>query len=116
MTLNDPIEVSFQLQMELNRILDYWKNTTKDLDHGGFVGRIDHNNKIVEKDPKGVILNTRILWSFSRANNFFQDNRYDAECQIAFDYLYDYFRDKKSGGVFWEVDHTGKPSNKRKQV
>lgn len=116
MTLNDPIEVSFQLQMELNRILDYWKNTTKDLDHGGFVGRIDHNNKIVEKAPKGVILNTRILWSFSRANNFFQDNRYDAECQIAFDYLYDYFRDKKSGGVFWEVDHTGKPSNKRKQV
>lgn len=116
MTSNDPIEVSFQLQMELNHILDYWKNTTKDDRHGGFVGRIDHNNKILDKAPKGVILNTRILWSFSKANNFFNDNRYDTECQIAFDYLYNNFRDKKSGGVFWEVDYTGKPTNKRKQV
>ncbi|MBD0776900.1 AGE family epimerase/isomerase [Maribacter sp. ANRC-HE7] len=116
MTLNDPIEVSAQLEMELLHILDFWKNNTKDMEFGGFVGRIDHNNHIIKKAPKGIILNTRILWTFSRANNFYKDNRYDAECELAFDYLYDYFRDADLGGVYWEVDYKGCATNTKKQV
>ena len=116
MTLNDPIEVSAQLEMELHHILDFWKNNTKDMEFGGFIGRIDHNNNIIKKAPKGIILNTRILWTFSRANNFYKDNRYDAECQLAFDYLYDYFRDADLGGVYWEVDYRGCATNTKKQV
>ena len=107
---------TLELEIELKNILDFWQNKTLDTEHGGFVGRIDHFNNVIDESPKGIILNTRILWTFSRANNFYKDSRYDKECLRAFEYLYDHFDDKTSGGVYWEVDFTGKPTNRRKQV
>ncbi len=115
MPFTDQIKFAEELKIELQNILDYWKGTTLDHEFGGFLGRIDHNNEVVKYAPKGIILNTRILWTFSRANNFYADTRYDDECQRAFDYLYEHFRDSNVGGVYWEVDHTGKPTNRRKQ-
>ncbi len=106
---------TLELEIELKNILDFWQNKTLDTEHGGFVGRIDHFNNVIDESPKGIILNTRILWTFSRANNFYKDSRYDKECLRAFEYLYDHFDDKTSGGVYWEVDFTGKPTNRRKQ-
>lgn len=116
MTLFDPTEISSQLENELLHVLDYWKKNTIDREFGGFLGRIDHDNNVIEKANKGIILNTRILWTFARANNFYGDQRFDEECTRAFDYIYEYFRDKVFGGVYWEVDYTGKPLNKRKQI
>ena len=107
---------TLELEIELKKILDFWQNKTLDTEHDGFVGRIDHNNNVIEDSPKGIILNTRILWAFSRANNFYGDSRYDKECLRAFEYLYDHFDDKTSGGVYWEVDYKGIPINRRKQV
>jgi mannobiose 2-epimerase len=106
---------TLELEIELKKILDFWQNNTLDSKNGGFVGRIDHNNNVIDEAPKGIILNTRILWTFSRANNYYKDARYAKECQRAFEYLYEHFDDKTNGGVFWEVDHTGKPTNRRKQ-
>lgn len=112
----DPIAFSKTLELELENILGFWKKNTLDHKFGGFLGRIDHTNTVVEKAPKGVILNTRILWTFSKANNFYRDQRFDAECSRAFEYLYQHFRDSEYGGVYWEVDHIGVPTNKRKQI
>ena len=106
---------TLELEIELKKILDFWQNNTLDSKNGGFVGRIDHYNNVIDEAPKGIILNTRILWTFSRANNYYKDARYAKECQRAFEYLYEHFDDKTNGGVFWEVDHTGKPTNRRKQ-
>ncbi len=116
MNMDSQIEFSEKLDLELENILDYWQNNAIDEEFGGFHGRIDHNNKVVEKSPKSIILNTRILWTFSMANNFYNDSRYDSECQRAFDYILQNFRDKKHGGVYWEVNYLGKPTDKRKQV
>ena len=116
MPLTHPLEFSNKLELELENILDYWKKNTLDHEFGGFLGRIDHKNHVIEKAPKGVILNTRLLWTFSKANNFYADKRFDEECNRAFEYLYENFRDECFGGVYWEVDHTGKPTNKRKQI
>ena len=77
MPFKEQIEFSKKLELELKRIFDYWKNNTLDHEFGGFLGRIDHNNNVVKESPKGIILNTRILWAFSRANNFYGDKRYD---------------------------------------
>lgn len=106
---------ALELELELEKILEYWQNQTLDTINGGFVGRINHFNTVIENATKGIILNTRILWAFSRANNFYGDGRFDKECKRAFAYLFEHFRDKAFGGVYWEVDHTGKPTNKRKQ-
>jgi len=116
MVAKEKDDFTLELEIELKNILEYWRKNTLDIENGGFVGRIDHYNNVIDGAPKGIILNTRILWAFSRANNFYKDSRYDKECLRAFEYLYEHFDDKTSGGVYWEVDYMGKPSNRRKQI
>nr|WP_299173697.1 AGE family epimerase/isomerase [uncultured Allomuricauda sp.] len=101
---------------ELERILQYWETNTVDLKYGGFLGGIDHTGKVLPDAPKGIILNTRILWSFSAASNHLKTDRYRQLCDRAYDYLYTYFKDSINQGVFWELDHAGNPINSRKQI
>lgn len=105
-----------ELATELVSILNYWSLNTIDEDHGGFVGKIDFFNNVIPNASKGVILNTRILWSFSASSNFLKTQRYKEICNTAFSYLETYFKDKTHKGVFWELDYKGQPINTRKQV
>lgn len=105
-----------ELAGELERILSYWCKHSPDHQYGGFHGRINHYNEVIEKAPKGIILNTRILWSFAAAYNHLKIDRYKFLANRAYDYLTDYFTDREDGGVYWEVTHTGKPINTRKQI
>ena len=109
-------QLKSELKSELKNILGYWVNNTLDQEYGGFVGKIDHHNNIVPQASKGIILNTRILWSFSAASNYLQSDAYSSICDRAFHYLRDHFNDKTHGGVFWELDYEGRPMNRRKQV
>ncbi|MEM8927505.1 MAG: AGE family epimerase/isomerase [Bacteroidota bacterium] len=111
-----PVYFRESLKRELENILSYWKQNTIDHTYGGFYGRIDHNNTIDTTHFKGIILNTRILWTFSRANTFYGDDRYKSECERSITYLSNHFRDVEHGGVHWEVDFQGNPTNKRKQI
>ena len=105
-----------ELAQELIEILSYWENHTIDNTHDGFLGRIDHYGTVIPKAHKGIILNTRILWSFAAASNHLKTKKYQHICERAFQYLKTYFWDKKHEGLFWELDYTGTPINKRKQV
>ena len=109
-------QLQSELGAELKNILSYWTKNTLDDEYGGFVGKIDHFNKVVPKASKGIILNSRILWSFSAASNYMQTNVYELVCNRAFNYLKTFFNDAKHKGVFWELDYEGKSINKRKQV
>lgn len=109
-------QLKSELNSELKNILSYWTNNTLDLEHGGFVGKINHYNKVVSEAPKGIILNSRILWSFSAASNYLKTNEYRTISDRAFNYLNTYFRDHTHKGVFWELDYKGQPINKRKQI
>lgn len=101
---------------ELKNILTYWKNNTQDHENGGFIGRIDYPDIKRPEANKGIILNSRILWSFASASNFYGDNRYKDLCDRSYNYLKSHFKDDQYGGVYWEVDYKGNPVNKRKQV
>ncbi len=101
---------------ELANILNYWTKNSIDQQYGGFVGRINHFNEVVEKSPKGIILNSRILWTFSAASNHYQNDNYLIEANRAYNYLREYFQDGTNKGVFWEVNHLGEPLTKRKQT
>lgn len=105
-----------ELKTELFRTLDYWAANTIDSVNGGFVGRIDYWNTVVPDSPKGIILNTRILWAFSAASNHIKTNDYQHICERAYQYLSLYFKDDVHKGVFWELDHKGNPINYRKQI
>ncbi len=105
-----------ELHSELKNILNYWTNNTLDQENGGFLGQINHYNEVIDNANKGIILNSRILWSFSAASNHLNSNEHKSICDRAYLYLKTFFNDEKHKGVFWELDYQGKPVNKRKQV
>ena len=105
-----------ELHSELKNILSYWTNNTLDQENGGFLGQINHYNEVIPNANKGIILNSRILWSFSAASNHLNTNEHKSICDRAYNYLKTFFNDEKHKGVFWELDHQGNPVNKRKQV
>jgi cellobiose epimerase len=101
---------------ELGNILHYWDQFAVDHQNGGFVGKIDQENKISILSPKGSVLNARILWSFSAAYNDNQDPRWLELATRAFHYIREYISDHRFGGLFWSVDHRGNMLDGHKQV
>jgi mannobiose 2-epimerase len=55
------------LRKELQSILQYWMAYTPDPRQGGFIGRVDEYDRPDPSAPKGLVLNSRILWTFSAA-------------------------------------------------
>lgn len=105
-----------EVEKELEAILHYWINRTLDETNGGFVGKIDHHEMVYPEAPKGSVLNSRILWSFSAAYNLMQKKEYLQIAERAFHYLVNFFLDKEHGGVFWTVDYKGQPLDTKKQI
>ncbi|TRX48796.1 N-acyl-D-glucosamine 2-epimerase [Fulvivirga sp. M361] len=100
----------------IHNILPFWMDHMLDMENGGFYGQVDGNNRLNHKAGKGVILNTRILWTFSAAYAYNADKRYLATAQRAYAYIKDHFIDKLYGGVYWMLDCETHPINTKKQV
>jgi len=109
-------EFSDELSEELSDILSYWIKNTPDNEHGGFLGRIDGDNRVIADSPKGSVLNARILWSFSAAYNLQKEPEYLQYAHRAYEYIKAHFIDKENGGVYWTVDYQGNPLDTKKQV
>ena len=105
-----------EVENELKRILGYWSRFTSDAGSGGFFGRIDEDNNADTTAPKGSVLNSRILWTFSAAYNQIRNKEYREIASRAFLYFFEYFIDRDYGGVFWTVDYLGQPLDAKKQV
>jgi mannobiose 2-epimerase len=110
------IEFIDELNVELDNILNFWSKQALDTQRGGFYGKILSSGVRVKDANKGAILNARILWSFSAAYRYTKKHQHLEMAERAFNYLVDYFIDKKNGGVFWELDSKGNPVNTRKQA
>ena len=98
-----------------NNILPYWRDKMVDHNNGGFFGRRDGFDRLDATADKGVILNTRILWTFSHAARHVSEE-YHGLATRAYQYLIDRFLDREKGGVYWMVDCKGFPTNTKKQV
>jgi mannobiose 2-epimerase len=105
-----------ELEIELGNILEYWINNTQDVAEGGFYGKIDNDNHVIPGSPKGSVLNARILWSFSAAYNLTGKKHYLEIADRACQYIIDHIIDKKYGGVYWTVNHSGNKLDTKKQV
>lgn len=100
----------------VNDILPFWMNRMTDREQGGFYGRIDGNNCLHPDAPKGAIMNARILWTFSAAFRLLKKPEYLETATRAKRYLLDFFYDKQYGGIFWELNADGTPSDVKKQI
>lgn len=105
-----------QIESELKSILAWWIDNMVDEKNGGFYGRIDGDNILHPEADKGVILNTRILWTFSRAALIYKDKTYRQVADRAYRYIADYFIDNHYGGLYWSLDYNGNPLEPKKQM
>lgn len=112
----DLVQLNNELHQELHSILDYWIKYSPDEKHGGFYGKIGNGNVVHNHAPRGLVLNARILWTFSAAYNYTKEKKYLAIADRAFQYLVDYFRDREFGGFYWAIDKEGNITDGKKQV
>ena len=99
-----------------NNLVPFWIERSIDSEYGGFIGQMSNDGTIEPKAPKGLILNARILWTFSALYRFNEDNRYLDMARRAYDYLETYFWDSRHGGTFWLVDFRGHPLDDKKKI
>jgi len=99
-----------------SNILPFWLKYTIDDQYGGFRGQISNDLTIDPLADKGLILNARILWTFSKAFRVYGDEIYLQTARRAYDYLSLYFWDAEFGGVFWMLDHLGRPVDTKKRI
>ncbi len=107
---------SKELDTELHNILQYWMKYVPDPVNGGFYGSIDNSNTADTHAVKGLVMNARILWTFSAAYTFTGQNKLLLQADTAYHYMRNHFTDQNFGGAYWSVDAGGQPYNDRKQV
>ncbi|MBD2700644.1 AGE family epimerase/isomerase [Spirosoma sp. BT702] len=105
----DLAQFQAELRQEHKDILAYWQRYAPDKEHGGFYGRVDYQNQPDNKADKGIVLNARILWTFSAALRHTHHEEYRPTADQVFQYIRKYFIDPLYGGVYWSVDATGQP-------
>lgn len=109
-------EYSIACNRELEDILRFWMDHTMDDVNGGFIGKIDHGNIKYPAAPKGSVLNSRILWTFSAAYDLTKNPAYLSMAERAYQYILKHFMDKEYGGVYWTVHANGEPLDTKKQI
>jgi mannobiose 2-epimerase len=97
-------------------ILPFWMKYTRNEANGGFYGLIAADMTIRKGVPRGALLTSRILWTFSTAYRVYHDPAYLEMARWAYRDLIDHFRDPESGGLFWTITEDGKPLNTMKQI
>lgn len=114
MTTDNKTIKEFQDELTDN-ILNYWARKVYDPQRQTFIGLIDANEKAHPDAPLGVVMMTRILWTFSAAYKELPNAVYQKMADEAFRILSADFWDDENGGVYWEVSPSGKPTNTSKQ-
>jgi mannobiose 2-epimerase len=99
-----------------NNLIPFWLEKSIDSEYGGFIGQMSNDGTIDPNAPKGLILNARILWTFSALYPFNKDNRCRDMAGRAYDYLQTHFWDSRHSGTFWQVDFQGHPQDDKKKI
>jgi cellobiose epimerase len=106
----------FAKKILTENILSYWLEKTVDNENGGFFGRVTDKNIPDTKSDKGLILNARILWTFSCAARILSDDKYKKAADRAYDFILENFYDPIYRGFYWKVDYEGKSIDTKKQI
>ncbi len=97
-------------------ILPFWRNYLTDEENGGFYGKVREDLTPDPESPKSVVLNCRLLWTFTRAYDVFAEEKDKKLAVRAFSYIRTYFWDRIYGGVYWMVTCKGEPSEPEKRL
>jgi mannobiose 2-epimerase len=109
-------EEALRHELETNLIPFWLDGRVLDQEHGGFIGLMSNDGRIDPRAPKALILNTRLLWTYSRLYRYRPDPAFKDRAQRAYDALEAQFRDRLYGGAFWQVDFRGQPQDDKKKI
>ena len=96
-------------------ILPFWMERMQD-GHGGFHGRITGDGVVDDAAPRGAVLYSRILWTFSAAYRVLGNPGYLEYAVRAKEWILQCFYDSECGGVYWSVTPEGVPLDTKKQA
>jgi cellobiose epimerase len=105
-----------QAGLAAKQILSYWATEAINPADGQYYGEIDFYGNKMPQANKGIIMYSRILWSFSAAYRNYANPAYLANAQIAYKWIQDCFYDTQHGGYYWETSAAGQPTVLKKQT
>ncbi len=97
-----------------SNILPFWLRLQDP--RGGFFGKVLADGTVVEDAPRGVILNARLIWTFSAVSEALGDLAYREAAAHACRWFLAHFVDPDHGGVYWSVSASGAPVDTKKQL
>ena len=97
-------------------LLPFWSGPALDHEHGGWMGWLANDLTPDQSQPKGLIVNSRILWAFSAVHCVRPEPLYFEMAGRAFDFVMNRFWDERHGGAFWRLDDRGNVLDDSKKI
>jgi mannobiose 2-epimerase len=104
------------VETELVSILDWWTHHINNPANCFYYGEINSKNEPDAEAPIGLVLQSRLLWTFSAAFKHTQNHQYLKAANQAYDALTQKFYDNKNGGMYWSVHPNGQVASDKKQA
>ena len=103
-------------QMLKEKVIPFWE-ALRDEARGGYYGFMDSLTMEVNQDAvKGCILNSRILWFFSKCYLRFHEANLLDDARLSYEFLKKAALDPVNGGVFWSMTADGQPADDTKHT
>ena len=99
---------------DLNDLMNWWANNAVDEVNSGFYGRVRDDNAPDKKADKFIVLNARLVWTFSACYELLKDERYKTLAERTYTYLIYYFYDNRHGGYHTSLNFRGDVLDDRK--
>jgi mannobiose 2-epimerase len=100
----------------LANVLPFWLRHAPAPEDPAFLGEVSNDLVPNPQAERGLLLTTRILWTFSAAHRRYADPGFLALANRAYRDLQTCFRDTVHGGYWWALRPDGTISQDRKQV
>jgi mannobiose 2-epimerase len=97
-------------------ILPFWAGPALDRDKGGWMAWLSNDLKPDRSQPKGLIVNSRILWAFSAVHRARPETLYRQMADRAYEFVTGKFWDTKYGGAFWRLNDDGEMLDNSKKI
>src|ERR1700690_1477855 len=99
-----------------DHLLPFWCGPALDPEQGGWMGWLSNDLKPDRTQPKGLIVNSRILWAFSAVHRVRPEKRFQQMADRALDFVVNRFWDEQLGGAYWRLDDTGRVLDDSKKI
>ncbi|MFO1475400.1 MAG: AGE family epimerase/isomerase [Verrucomicrobiota bacterium] len=103
-------------QQLFDHLMPFWTGPALDREKGGWMACLSNDLKPDRTQPKGLIVNSRLLWAFSAVHRAKPDPLFRQMAERALDFVVNRFWDSQHGGAFWRLDDNGTVLDDSKKI